>query len=56
MMEETGSPSPAADEDAVEGDGAAVRGDSLFAAVAEATALGIVVLVVHCFPYATGLG
>lgn len=55
MRGKTGLPSPAADEDAVVGYGAAVKGDSGYAAVVGGAVLGTAVLVAHCSLYATGL-
>lgn len=55
MRGKTGLPSPAVDEDAVVGYGAAVKGDSSCVAVAREAVLGIGVLVAHCSLCATGL-
>lgn len=51
----TGLPSPAADEDAVVGCGAAVKGDSGYVAAAGESVLRTGVLVAHCSLCAIGL-
>lgn len=55
MRGKTGLPSPAVDEDAGVGCGAAVKGDSGCVAAAGESVLGTGVLAAHCSPCATGL-